>query len=238
MGEMKLMLDIFRCPIDGSRFVSKWKCEKGHEFKEIDGIINFLQNQDVEGDKLLETIAPIYEPLWAPLGFLLTSHVSYSGVLRNISNYLNGNVVVDVGTGTGKVFDYVNCEVCIGMDISFKFLKILSKKRNKVIPVRADVRSIPLQSEVADAVSALLVIHMLPSKLSALKEIFRILKHKGRFVSIILTNNNSISRLLAKWWKIELYSTDYYIKLFREIGFEEINYKKMGAWTLFTCAKP
>ncbi|BCU69169.1 class I SAM-dependent methyltransferase [Stygiolobus caldivivus] len=233
------MIDVFRCPIDGSRFKEKWVCENGHSFSEDNGIIDFLKDEKVESDDILEKVAGFYEQLWAPIGLFLTSGGNtYSSIMRQAGNYVSGNIVIDIGTGTGKLFDYAKCEICIGLDVSTKFLRILKKKRNNVIAVRGNANKLPFENEVADGVSAMFVLHMIPSKAVVLNEIFRVLKSNGKFVSTILTNNNSFSRFLARWWKLDLFSVDYYLKLFREVGFEKIDYQKIGAWTIFKCAKP
>ncbi|QGR20239.1 class I SAM-dependent methyltransferase [Stygiolobus azoricus] len=233
------MLNLFRCPIDGSRFKDKWICENGHSFTEIDGIIDFMNDEKVENPDILEKVAGVYEQLWAPIGMFLTSGgKTYSSIMRSTGEYVSGNLVIDIGTGTGKLFDYTKCEVCIGIDISTKFLRILKRKRSNVIAVRANANRLPFNNEIADGISAMFVLHMIPSKAVVLNEIFRVLKGKGKFVSSVLTNNNSFSRFLAKWWKLELFSVDYYVKLLKEVGFEKIEYQKIGAWTLFKCAKP
>ena len=233
------MLDIFRCPIDGSPFKDKWVCENGHSFLEINGIIDFLSNEKTENSDILEKVAPLYEQLWAPIGLFLTSGGNtYSSIMKEAGEFISGNIVIDVGTGTGKIFDYTKCEVCIGLDISTKFLRIMKKKRAHVIAVRANANKLPLANGIADGVSAMFVIHMIPSKLAVLSEVFRVLKKDGKFVAVILTKNNFVSEFLARWWKLDLFSIDYYLKLLKEVGFEKIEYKKLGAWTLFKCAKP
>ncbi|MFP3346031.1 MAG: class I SAM-dependent methyltransferase [Sulfolobaceae archaeon] len=233
------MLNLFRCPIDGSRFKDKWICENGHSFTEIDGIIDFMKDEKIENPDILEKVAGVYEQLWAPFGMFLTSGgKTYSSIMRSSGEYVSGNLVIDIGTGTGKLFDYTKCEVCIGVDISTKFLRILKRKRSNVIAVRANANRLPFNNEIADGISAMFVLHMIPSKAVVLNEIFRVLKGKGKCVSSVLTNNNSFSRFLAKWWKLELFSVGYYIKLLKEVGFEKIEYQKIGAWTLFKCAKP
>ena len=230
------MIEILRCPIDGSKFTEKWVCEKGHKFTENEGILDLL-TEDIKTEKILDIVAPLYEPLYAPIGMYITSGKSYNYIMRKAGEIISGSNVLDIGTGPGKIFDYVKCESCIGLDISVKFLKILKKKRPKVFAVRGSALKLPIADESIDGVSAMFVLHMLPSPLTAAREINRVLKHGGKCVSTILTKNNSISNFLANIWKLKIYPIDYYLKMFEEIGFET-DYEKMGAWTFFTCAKP
>ena len=230
------MIEILRCPIDGSKFVKKWVCEKGHKFSEKEGILDLL-TEEVKTERILDIFAPLYEPLYTPLGIYITSGKSYSYIMEKAGRIVSGSSVLDIGTGTGKIFDYVKCDICIGLDISFKYLKILKRKRPRVFAVRANAIKLPIADESIDGVSAMLILHIIPSPLVAIREINRVLKHGGRCVSTILTKNNLVSDFLSKIWKLKIYPIDYYAKLFEEVGFK-INYEKMGAWTFFTCAKP
>ena len=230
------MIDILRCPIDGSKFVEKWICERGHKFSETEGILDLL-TEEVKTEKILDIVAPLYEPFYAPIGMYITSGKSYSYIMEKAGKIISASSVLDIGTGTGKIFDYVKCDVCIGLDISFKYLKILKKKRPKVLAIRGNALKLPIADESIDGVSAMFVLHMLPSPLVAVREINRVLKHGGRCVSTILTKNNLVSNFLSKIWKLKIYPIGYYLKLFEEVGFKT-SYEKMGAWTFFTCAKP
>ncbi|MBP1358296.1 MAG: class I SAM-dependent methyltransferase [Sulfolobus sp.] len=230
------MSDILRCPIDGSKFVDKWVCEKGHRFIERDGILDLLL-EDIKNEKLLEMVAPFYESFYAPLGMFITSGRSYNYIMRKAGEIVSGNYVLDIGTGSGKIFDFVKCNTCVGLDISFKFLKILKNKRPKVLALRGNALKLPIADESIDGVSAMFMLHMLPSPLIAVREVERVLKHGGNFVSTVLTKNNFISNFLANVWKLKIYPIDYYMRIFEEVGFK-VQYEKMGAWTFFTCAKP
>ncbi|AHC50628.1 hypothetical protein SUSAZ_00520 [Sulfolobus acidocaldarius SUSAZ] len=230
------MLNLLKCPIDGSKLIEKWKCERGHSFVEMEGIINFVYN-DVKLNDILERVSGIYENIWAPLGLFVSSGHRYSEIMNNAGKFVSGDTVIDIGTGTGKLFDYTICNYCFGVDISSKFLRILKKKRPKIVALRADVNKLPFNDEVANGVSAMFMLHLLPSKVTALREIYRVLKPKGKFVSSILTRNNAISSILASWWKVDLHQVEYYVQLFNEIGFSNINYVRLGAWSYITCTK-
>ncbi|MCY0874427.1 methyltransferase domain-containing protein [Acidianus infernus] len=227
----------FICPYDGTPVNDKLECGKGHKFMYHDGIYDFLVNSDVKGDKLLERIAPIYDKIWAPLGFFLTSFYSYNKIFKDAGEFLSSQSFLDIGTGPGIIFKYVKCEYCVGLDISTKFLSILKKKFSHVIAVRADAISLPIESASMDSVSSFLVLHMLSNPSLAIKEISRVLKPNGRCEILVLVKSNFISSFLSKWWKIELRHKDYYLSAIRENKLTLLESKKYGPWLLLKCKK-
>jgi ubiquinone/menaquinone biosynthesis C-methylase UbiE len=231
------MIELLACPFDNTEIDMNMKCKNGHQFKNLNGILDFEINNESIG--FLERIAPIYENIWAPIGFYVTTGKSYFSILKKISNFINGNVIVDVGTGTGKLFDYINCKVCIGIDISLRFLEILKKKRgNKVVPVRANAKALPIKNGVVDAVTSTLVLHMLDEPHKAILEISRITKPKGIFISIILANTKSlIGKFLSKLWNINLREKDEYIKIMKEARFDIIQVEPIGPWIMISALK-
>jgi len=188
--------------LNGSKFVEKWVCEKGHKFSETKGILDLL-TEEVKTEKILDIDAPLYEPLYAPISMYITSGKSYTYIMEKAEEIVSGFSVLDIGTGTGKIFDYVKCEICIGLIISFEYLKILKKKRPKVFAVRGNALKLPIADKSVDGVSAMFVLHILPSPLVAIREINRVLKHGGKYVSTILTKNNLVSYFSFKNLEIE-----------------------------------
>lgn len=231
------MLDILACPLDGSKLNQNLECEKGHKFLYNDGIYDFIM-KDIKTEGILESIAPLYENLWAPLGFFITSFSSYYSLYKDAAKFLSAEKFLDIGTGPGKIFDYVSCKTCVGLDISLKFLSILKKKRgSRVIPVRGDAISLPFLSSSFDSVSSFLTLHMLDNPSLGIKEISRVLKKGGRCEIVVLVRSNVISTILSKWWKLNLKHKDYYISLLRENEFEILESKDLGPWSLFKCQK-
>ncbi|WP_048100250.1 class I SAM-dependent methyltransferase [Candidatus Acidianus copahuensis] len=228
--------EIFACPIDGSSLDDSLTCEKGHKFSYNNGIYDFI-NQDYKADKLLESVAPIYEQIWAPFGFFLTSALSYNSLLKKIGSIMSSEVVLDIGTGTGRLFDFTNCKTCIGMDISNKFLYILKQKRSKVIAVHGNAETLPIKSASVDSVSSILVIHMLKNPQVAIKEISRVLKNRGKCAIVVLISNGFISRILSKWWKINPKDDNYYVATIKEFSLKIKEKQIMGPWELFICEK-
>lgn len=130
------------CPQDKLPLTSDLKCPKGHVYRQIDGIYDFLLGEPKNSD-VLEKVAPFYEGIYAPLGFLITGRTRYSTILREAGFYSSGEEFLDIGTGPGKIFDYVSCQQCYGLDISLRFLRILKRNRKNVTPIRGDAMSLP-----------------------------------------------------------------------------------------------
>ncbi|WP_252896438.1 class I SAM-dependent methyltransferase [Metallosphaera hakonensis] len=198
------------CPQDKLPLTSDLKCPKGHVYRQIDGIYDFLLGEPKNSD-VLEKVAPFYEGIYAPLGFLITGRTRYSTILREAGFYSSGEEFLDIGTGPGKIFDYVSCQQCYGLDISLRFLRILKRNRKNVTPIRGDAMSLPFSDESFSGASAMFVIHMLSDPVQALSEMSRVLKRKGRCSLGLLTKNGWVANLLAKWWKLELRSESFYI---------------------------
>ncbi|AWR97067.1 methyltransferase domain-containing protein [Acidianus sulfidivorans JP7] len=231
------MINIFQCPIDGTKINENLECEKGHKFVYNNGIYDFIM-KNVKSEDILETVAPLYENLWAPLGFFITSFHSYSKLYEDAAQFLSSKVFLDIGTGPGKIFDYIKCENCIGLDISMKFLTLLKNKRgNKAIAVRADATSLPFINSSIDSVSSFLTLHMLSNPSLGIKEISRVLKKDGKCEILVLVKSNYISKFLGKWWKLELKHKDYYISALQENELNIIENKDLGPWSLFKCKK-
>ncbi|BBG26844.1 class I SAM-dependent methyltransferase [Sulfuracidifex tepidarius] len=223
---------ILACPIDGTPIdENRLTCEKEHKFYKVDGYYDFVL-KDVKVDDVLEKVAPLYENVWAPIGMFITSHRTYSSIMREIADHVSGDVVVDVGTGPGRLFDFVKCGTCVGVDLSSKFLKMLVTKRKNVIAVKGNALGLPILSEVADGVASSFVLHMIPNPSVAIKEISRITKKGGNVAVTVLANSNFFGRTLSKWWKLDLKSKDVYASYFSDNGIEVKEMKNMGPWVM------
>jgi len=95
--------------------------------------------------------------------------------------------VLDVGCGTGLLFDYVSShvETIVGLDISREIL-LHAKKRAGKFPnvhlVLADADKIPLKGDISDHVFALTLIQNTPNSLRTLNEIERVAKENAIIV--------------------------------------------------------
>jgi ubiquinone/menaquinone biosynthesis C-methylase UbiE len=120
----------------------------------------------------------------------------YDENLRDIviqkANIKTGNVVLDIGCGTGFLTLGVANAVgkngkVIGVDISKEMMEKaeenLSKARVSNLEFRVgDAESIPLEDNSVDAVVGNMVLHHCPNPESAVKEMVRVLKPNGSLV--------------------------------------------------------
>jgi len=95
--------------------------------------------------------------------------------------------VLDVGCGTGFLFDYVTnkAKVTVGLDISKKSLleaKQRAKSFRRIDLILADAANMPLKDRLFSHVFAFTVIQNVPSPIRTLNEIRRVSKDNAIFV--------------------------------------------------------
>lgn len=116
------------------------------------------------------------------------------GAIENLIGDLSGKTILDVGAGTGRVFDLLrkrgtllNAKEIHAMDISRNMLGILKKKHPQTAIAHGDMLAMPYEDDSFDiAVAAFAIVH-LKSLETFFNEIYRILKPGGVF---IVTNVN------------------------------------------------
>ncbi len=117
-----------------------------------------------------------------------------------------GDVLVDVGCGTGLLFDYVNCRLMVGVDVSINMLKE-AKKRTKenVELILGDAEYLPIRDGVADLILSITVLQLVRNQEVGVCEILRCLRKGGSFGIAILKKGN-VPDVLIK--KSEVYESD------------------------------
>ncbi|GGT86565.1 hypothetical protein GCM10007116_00650 [Sulfodiicoccus acidiphilus] len=213
---------------------SKLRCPQGHQYTINNGFVDFLEGQTKEG--FLERIARIYEGLWAPLGFALSSRRSYEWMARK-SIFSSGRIVLDVATGTGKSFDYVNCELCIGLDVSARLLAEAKKRRPHLQLIRADAMRIPLSDGSIDGVIFNLAFHLIPNKTKALEEVERVLKKGGRLTMTTLVSDTTLGKALGTLFHAEPLRTSELHELAKTVGLKVEHSEINGAWLTIQAIK-
>lgn len=99
----------------------------------------------------------------------------------------NGDFVVDLGCGNGRLFDYLSKEKDIkylGIDNSHNILE-KARKNYPAEFIHGDLLEIPVESAVVDTVVSIASLHHVPSKefrTKAVQEMYRILKKKGTLI--------------------------------------------------------
>ena len=113
---------------------------------------------------------------------------------RSVAKYLPEKKsirLLDLATGTGDQLitlleECGRIDKAVGIDLSSEMLKIASQKIqskpycNKVVLQRADAQSLPFPTNSFDATSFSFGIRNVPSPKITLREIYRVLRHKGR----------------------------------------------------------
>jgi len=105
----------------------------------------------------------------------------------NSENLEKCNMVLDVGCGTGLLFDYVadRAKAIVGLDISRRIL-FQAKERAKKFPnthlILADADNMPLKENIFDYAFAVTLIQNMPNPLKTLNEVKRVTVEAAVFV--------------------------------------------------------
>ena len=101
---------------------------------------------------------------------------------------------LEVGVGTGRFAEKLKIE--FGVDIAFSPLK-LAKKRG-VLAIQADTSFLPFKNESFSAVFLITTLCFLPEPLIALKEVFRVLKKKGKIIVGFINRESPLGKEYEK----------------------------------------
>lgn len=160
------------------------------------------------------------------------------GAPLNHAKLQEGEVVVDLGSGAGIDVFLAAKKVSgsgkvIGIDMTDKMLEKARENARKggfsnVEFKKGDIEeSIPLNHNYVDAVISNCVINLTTNKTNAFKEVFRILKHKGRMVISDLVTDKEISaqQVSSEQWCACIdgaLTKENYLRCIAEAGFSDI----------------
>lgn len=133
-------------------------------------------------------LTPFYDPITELIGF----GQSFKERVIRLLELRNGESLIDIGCGTGSLLipaklKYPKSRI-VGIDPDQIVLDIASKKISKnnveVELIKAYGEKIPFESSTFDASVSVLVFHHVPAEIKKqiIKEVYRILKPKGRFL--------------------------------------------------------
>jgi len=120
-----------------------------------------------------DTIAHIYD-----LQYGQEQRLKIEFSLENL-NLKSESLILDVGCGTGLLFDYVLGNILVGVDVSKGILMRAKGKiggRENVFLVQADADYLPFHDGIFDVVFAITLLQNVPSPIETLKEIGRVAK--------------------------------------------------------------
>ncbi len=129
--------------------------------------------------------------------------------LEFLKKYIkNGDKILDVGCGNGRLFDMfedTNIKYT-GIDFSKELIEIAKKERgDRATFMHADALSLPFKDNSFDTVFSIAVLHHIPSKENRMKfisEIYRVLKPGG---VCVLTSWNTLQWKFAKTHAVHLF---------------------------------
>jgi demethylmenaquinone methyltransferase/2-methoxy-6-polyprenyl-1,4-benzoquinol methylase len=142
-------------------------------------------------NKLFDTIAGRYDFFTAAMSYGMDR--GWKRRLIEMADFCGTELVLDLACGTGDITfaagHRLNTGWAIGLDITRGMLQIAEHKRRQNAGARvsfhqADIMSLPFESETFERVTGGYALRNVPDIPGALREIFRVLKPGGRFLSL------------------------------------------------------
>ena len=117
--------------------------------------------------------------------FTPESNAGLIAEIVRLGEFRPGARVADLGCGSG-IFTHLlqrqGCE-CVGLDLSRKLIQIGRGHYPDVEFVQGDVEHLPFPTASLDGVLLSGIVHHLPDPVRCAAEVFRVLRHGGRFVA-------------------------------------------------------
>ena len=170
------------------------------------------------------------------------------GIPTDAADLQQGETVVDLGSGAGNDVFIARRTVgpqgrVIGIDMTEAMIERARENARKLgaenVEFRlGDIENMPVDDNTAHVVVSNCVINLVPDKLKAFQEIYRILRPKGRFaISDIVLEGALPAKIRAA---AEMYagcvagamSRDAYLGIAAEAGFENISIKKEKVYVI------
>ena len=170
------------------------------------------------------------------------------GIPTDAVNLQPGETVVDLGSGAGNDVFIARRIVgpegkVIGIDMTESMIERARENARKLGAANVefrlgDIENMPIEDNTADVVVSNCVINLVPDKLKAFQEIYRILKPKGRFgISDIVITGKLPAKIQSA---AEMYAgcvagalnKDAYLGIVAEAGFTNISLKKEKVYAI------
>ena len=148
---------------------------------------------------------------------------------RSYLNIDKNYIVLDLGCGGGRNIEYflTKADKVYGLDHSETSVKMASEINKKAIDTGrcqilvGDVKSLPLEDESIDIVTAFETIYFWNDIERCFEEIYRVLKNGGQFLicnEVSSKERRDVKKLL-KMINFEIYKPNDLTKMLRELGF-------------------
>ncbi len=164
------------------------------------------------------------------------------GLPTQFAKIKKGDTVIDLGSGAGNDCFVARAETgdtgkVIGIDMTEAMIERARINAEKLqfhnLEFRlGEIEKLPVSSEVADVVISNCVLNLVPDKLKAFSEVFRVLKPGGHFsISDVVLSGTLPPKILQA---AEMYAgcvagaiqKEEYLKIISDIGFQEITVQK------------
>lgn len=148
---------------------------------------------------------------------------------RSYLNIDKDYIVLDLGCGGGRNIEYflTKADKVYGLDHSETSVKMASEINKKAIDtgrcqiLLGDVKTLPLEDQSIDIVTAFETIYFWNDIERCFKEIYRVLKKEGQFLicnEVSSKERRDVKKLL-KMINFEIYKPNDLTKMLRELGF-------------------
>jgi ubiquinone/menaquinone biosynthesis C-methylase UbiE len=142
--------------------------------------------------------------------------------------------ILDVGCGTGefamKLKSYKNDAIVYGLDISSEMINAAKAKFNGEIDFRiGDVEHMPYEDNYFDYLTCSHSFHHYPHKKKAVREMFRILKNKGKIMIIDGCKDSLLGRFIfdfivkAHEKGVHHLHSRQFVRILEEAGFKRVS---------------
>ncbi|MEK6831043.1 MAG: methyltransferase domain-containing protein [Nanoarchaeota archaeon] len=150
--------------------------------------------------------------------------------------------ILDIGCGTGDslvLLNKLNPNLNLyGLDISGKMLEKANKKlKEKAILKLGEVEKIPFKRNSFDYIITTEAFHHFPNPESALKEIYRVLKKKGKLILTDITFKSKLIKRIFKFLEpghVKIYTEEEFKELFNKNKLKIIEQKRIGLFVVLT----
>lgn len=230
-----------KCKGNINIFSEKYSCSQCNlSYEIVEGIPLFTQKDIPYKDEFTKPniqLSPLLEFIYRHLHFYHWNEKCFFE-----DNIKKGDVLLDLGCGGGKELFVQQGTYCAGLDLSLQALLNANKVYNQV--ARCNILTLPFEDNTFDCVvSSHLFGHIsAEEKDLLLKEIYRVLKKRGRTINVMETDSLNPFIKEAKQYP-EFYQKSFIemdghfglelpsdiIKRFERIGFTLASYKKGNA---------
>jgi arsenite methyltransferase len=170
------------------------------------------------------------------------------GLPTEYANIKAGDTVVDLGSGAGNDVFVARAIVgskgkVIGIDMTKEMIAKANRNRDKLGFTNVefklgDIENMPVENDIADVVVSNCVLNLVPDKVKAFSEIYRITKPGGHFSVSDIVVKGELPEDVKK--SAEMYAGcvagavqhDEYLKIIEQTGFKNIIVKKSKQITL------